>query len=669
MDRSEKIILILFIGILCFALCVAGTLAGILLLGQKLAPPFITTSESFRTETEQPTVEITQSPTVTSVQMSSAEETLQLLNTTLIPATDLVLIAEKFQGKQDIPRTLTSAPVDYKVGDKAPFWVLNVDTSVNTQVTARLAYETKDVYFWIAEGVSYEQEDLKELVETFARKIYPTDQEFFGKEWLPGVDNDPHLYILFAPGLGDSVAGYMSSTDGVLSAAHPYTNQHEMFTINSDIQTLTDPYTFGVTAHELQHLIHDYHDSNEEGWFNEGFSELAVFLNGYQTGGFDSVFAYDPDIQLNEWPDDSSMVEAHYGAGFLFTTYMLDRFGEDFTKAVVAEPKNGLSSMDAVLTDEAVVDPLDGQAINADLFFQDWTLANYLQEASVSDGRYDYHNFAQVPSFSDTELISDCASSQLQRAVHQYGTDYIHFSCRGEHTLQFVGQETVPVIPMDPKDGEFYVWSNKADASDMTMTREFDLTQVSGQVEMSFDTWYDLETDYDFLYLMASQDGENWQLLNPPSCTSTNLTGNNYGCSYNGNTPTWKRETVNLSAFAGKKIWLRFEYVTDAAVTGEGFAIDNLSIPQIDYAADFETDADGWNLAGFVRMNNRIPQTFLLSTIQYKEGSAVVTKYQLAPGEKLTLSGDNANLSDLVLVISGTARYSRQEASYLLDIE
>ncbi|MPM54035.1 hypothetical protein SDC9_100808 [bioreactor metagenome] len=424
-----------------------------------------------------------------------------------------------------------------------------------------------------------------------------------------------------------------------------------------------------MAAHELQHLIHDYHDSNEESWLNEGFSELAVFLNGYETGGFDSVFSYDPDMQLNEWPDDSSLVEPHYGAGFLFTTYMLDRFGEDFTKAVVAEPKNGLSSVDAVFTDKVVVDPLDGQAINADLFFQDWTLANYLQDDSVSDGRYDYHNYAQVPSFSDTELISDCGNSQLGRSVHQYGTDYIHFNCNGDHTLQFVGQETVPVIPMDPKDGDFYVWSNKADASDMTMTREFDLTLVSGPVEMSFDTWYDLETDYDFLYLMASEDGENWQLLNPPSCTSTNLTGNNFGCSYNGQTPTWKKETVDLSAFAGKKIWLRFEYVTDAAVTGEGFAIDALSIPQIDYVADFETDADGWDLAGFVRMNNRIPQTFLLSTIQYKGGSAIVTKYQLAPGEKLTLSGKNGELDDLVLVVSGSARYSRQEASYLIDIE
>ena len=111
--------------------------------------------------------------------MSSAEETFQLLDTTVIPATDLVLVAEKFEGKKDIPRTLTTPPIDYKVGDEAPFWVLNTDTSVNTRVTARLAYETKDVYFWIAEGVNYDQEALKELVETFDRKISIASAKLF----------------------------------------------------------------------------------------------------------------------------------------------------------------------------------------------------------------------------------------------------------------------------------------------------------------------------------------------------------------------------------------------------------------------------------------------------------------------------------------------------------
>jgi immune inhibitor A len=37
-------------------------------------------------------------------------------------------------------------------------------------------------------------------------------------------------------------------------------------------------------------MIHWYQDRNESSWLNEGFSELAAFLNGYGGGGFDYVY-------------------------------------------------------------------------------------------------------------------------------------------------------------------------------------------------------------------------------------------------------------------------------------------------------------------------------------------------------------------------------------------
>ncbi len=58
---------------------------------------------------------------------------------------------------------------------------------------------------------------------------------------------------------------------------------------------------------------------------------------------------------------------------------------------------------------------------------------------------------------------------------------------------------------------------------------------------------------------------------------------------------------------------LRFEYITDAAVNGEGFMIDDVSIPEIGYFTDFEADAGGWEPAGFARIQNVLPQTFRIS--------------------------------------------------------
>ncbi len=678
MDRSEKIILFVFTGVIGVVLCLVVALGGILLLGQRLSTPAVTPTAFTPTEvlpTQTPVMQLTPQAANTlftdSPVLAGAEITLEALKQTEIPATDLVTIAEKFKGKSNIALSLTTPPVNYQVGDELYFWSLNVDSGVYTHIPTHLAYKTDRVYFWVADGVSYDENALQALVETFSNNIYPTDQEFFGKEWIPGVDNDPHLYILYAADLGSSVAGYTSGTDEVLTEAHPYANEHEMFAINASVQTLSDPYTYAVAAHELQHLIHNYHDSNEESWLNEGFSELAVFLNGYQTGGFDSVFSYNPDIQLNEWPNNPSLVEAHYGAGFLFTSYLLDQFGEDITKAVVADKANGLASIDDVFSTKEVQDDLTGKPMSADQLFQDWTLANYLQDSTISDGRFTYRDLTDPPVFTDTEVVPSCENVSLQRTVHQYGTDYIHLYCSGNYQLDFSGDATVQVIPVDSQQGEYFIWSNKADSSDMTMTRQFDFSLVTGEIKLNYDMWYDLETDYDFLYLLASEDGENWQILHSPSCTAYNVTGNNYGCAYNGKTPAWKNETVDLSDFAGKKVWLRFEYVTDAAVTGEGFAIDNISLSQIDYSTDFERDTGGWDLAGFVRMNNRIPQTFLVSTIQKLEGKTVVNQYQLAAGESLQLAPlDNENyFSDLVLVISASARYSRQEADYKVQIK
>jgi hypothetical protein len=209
-------------------------------------------------------------------------------------------------------------------------------------------------------------------------KIYPTTREFFGSEWSPGIDGDEHIYILYARGLGFSVAGYFSSSDSVHPLIQEYSNGHEMFLFNADNTALGEEFTYGVLAHEFQHMIHWNLDGNETSWLNEGSSELAAFINGYDPGGFDWLYINDPDLQLNDWPNDQNATTPHYGAGFLFMTYFLDRFGEEATQALVRDPANGLESVDDVLRETAATDPLTSQPITADDFFMDWVVTNFL---------------------------------------------------------------------------------------------------------------------------------------------------------------------------------------------------------------------------------------------------------------------------------------------------
>src|SRR4030095_3927056 len=108
---------------------------------------------------------------------------------------------------------------------------------------ATLRYATPHVYFWVQDGVSYDDGEMKDLVDAFESKIYPTDREFFGSEWSPGVDGDVHIYVIYTEGLGSSVAGYFNSTDSFNPLIKENSNAHETFML-STTQGLGDEYTY-----------------------------------------------------------------------------------------------------------------------------------------------------------------------------------------------------------------------------------------------------------------------------------------------------------------------------------------------------------------------------------------------------------------------------------------
>ena len=222
-------------------------------------------------------------------------------------------------------------------------------------------------------------------------------------------------------------------------------------------------------------------------------------------------------------------------------------------------------------------------------------------------------------------------------------------------------------MPADAYSGDYMFYSNKGDESDMTLTREFDFTDVSAPIEISYYTWYDLEKDYDYLYLVASTDGENWEILTTPSCTTLDISGNSYGCGYNAATGDWVEETVDLSQFAGEKVTLRFEYVTDAAVNGEGLLLDDVSVDAIDYFTDFESDEGGWVANGFARVTNQLPQEFEVSLI-LKDGKTTVTHLDLSENNTVSVQLNLDAGDEVILVVSGTTPYTNQTASYQIDL-
>jgi hypothetical protein len=439
MNRSLLIALIVVVGvIICCVLTVALTSAGIIYLATDgsgfpwninadLGPATATPMVIRPTLSPTPPVSgIYETPVAADPPVTN--ETLQTLKDSIVPINDLIDLAERLGGISDIPLTVPPPDNPYLVGAGNTFWLTNVDSNQNFQVDMTLRFATEHAYFWVENGVDYDQDELEALALTFEYDIYPTNRTFFGSEWTPGIDGDAHLYILYARDLGYNLAGYYSSADEFHPLAHEYSNAHETFVLNADNVNFGQEYTYGVLAHEFQHMIHWYRDRNESSWLNEGFSELASFLNGFDTGGFDFLYASNPDLQLNDWPNDPAKTSPHYGSSFMFVTYFLDRFGDTATQALVAHPDNGMTSVDAVLLELNAQDALTGELIQADDLFSDWVVANFLHDPQVADGRYAYHNKDNVPSTIETETIDQCAGDQLTRDVHQYGVDYIRIT-------------------------------------------------------------------------------------------------------------------------------------------------------------------------------------------------------------------------------------------------
>jgi len=679
----SKILLVVAVVFACMTICCCLALAGVMIYSQQVVTddgplpdfelPLFTTPVPEPTEVIFPTEETgnnqnQSTPEATGQTSEGAWETLLTLEEAEVPVNDLRELAMRLGGKSDIPTSVPAPAQPYQNGDTLEFWVSNMDTDENFRIDASLVVTGDHVYFWVENGVDYSRNDVQALVDAFDQKIYPTDRNFFGSENTPGVDNETRLYILYASNIGSSVAGYFSSADAVHPLAHPYSNAHEMFVMSADNAPLDDDYTFGVLAHEFQHMIHWNLDRNEESWLNEGFSELASYLNNYDVGSAAYSFASDPDIQLNTWPglDDSYV---HYGSSYLFVSYILERFGNDFTQALVQNTNNGMASLDEILKAQNIPNPSTNQALTADDVFADWAVANILNDQNVADGQYAYTGGTDVPTFSPEETYSSCPVSWQTSEVRQFGTDYIEFSCEGDFTLEIQGVNEVGLLPEGAYSGDYAFWSNRGDESDMTLTREFDFTSISGKITLDYQLWYELEENWDYAYLVVSEDGgKSWSILETPNGTDYNPQGNAYGWGWTGTSNGWTNERIDLSQYAGKSIQIRFEYVTDAAVNENGLMVDDVKVEAVGYSSDFEMDEGGWQAAGFVRVQNRLPQTFAVSVISTGRNPTVQT-YQLTDTHSVSIPmtvGDQVD--SVILVVSGTTRFNTQPAIYRYQV-
>ncbi len=417
-------------------------------------------------------------------------------------------------------------------------------------------------------------------------------------------------------------------------------------------------------------------------WLEEGAAQFSERLNGFADSvGTPYNFAAQPETQLNTWSDGSAGSNAsHYGASYLFWSYLYDRFGPDVTKALLQNPDRSIRGVLTKLSEEGVTNPDTGMPFSFEQVFADFVVANWMGREKIepNDNRYNYTGIDVPPMALRGSLGVGDYPVNVRETVPQFGTHYFELKGNEPVTINFKGDTAVRLLPTDNEDGAFW-WSNRADQSNTRLTREVDLTNTASAT-LKFRAWYRLEQDYDYAYVSVSEDGgKTWKTLKTATCTTENKLKANLGCGFNGQSggtserstaPQWIDEQADLSAYAGKKVLLRFEMITDAGANREGLAIDNIAIPEIGYTDDGPNADGSWQAEGWVRVENALPQMWVVQVIVTNDdGTRSLQRLTLKDGEGLVRLDFGSKVRSAILAVSPTTQVTTEQGQYSLQIK
>ncbi|GAB4572483.1 MAG: hypothetical protein Kow0077_12040 [Anaerolineae bacterium] len=468
-------------------------------------------------------------------QGGSSGRTLRTLQNTTVPVRDAPDLAARLSGLADATSIQANRAPDYRTGDRETFFVGNNDSNEILTVEATLAAEAPGVYLWVQDGISYDPARLAMVASFLDQQLFPAVRELFGHEASPGIDGDPHIYVLNVQNIGNSIGGYFNDSSTYPRQIFETSNEHEMFVVavdNVPFDSSAYPY---VLAHEFVHMIQHNIDENEETWVTEGTAELGAFLTVGARLGAINDYLRNPTIQLNSWDIDNPL--PYYGAAALFFNYLSERLGPAFSLTHSQQPADSIDGIDQALAALDARDPVSGNLLTFNDLFADWLIANLLNDSTLADGRFGYSRLRLGASpAAITQTINTYPIELNYQQVNQFGARYIRLesSVPRTVTINFTGSDTVAVVPTKAHSGQHVYWANRTDQSNPRLTRAFDLSDVTSAT-FSFWTWYEMEPFWDYGYLSISTDGgASWIPLETEATTHQDPNNRAFAAGYTG---------------------------------------------------------------------------------------------------------------------------------------
>lgn len=393
------------------------------------------------------------------------------------------------------------------------------------------------------------------------------------------------------------------------------------------------PYQYeSAIAHEFQHLIHRDNDADELSWVNEGCSTLAEFICGYgHTTNLFYYMAYFWDTSLVIWEGNLE----NYGVVYLWTLYMYEHYGgQPLIWDIVHEQANGIQGWNNVLKAHHI-------RKNFDQIFQDWEIANYLDDTSFANGIYGYYNLDlpcaasggwDIPySISYWGLYDEAYPTgwRLPERLPYIAWYWELYDGSPALKVKFNGDDYAGVSPHSASnewysDGTAYSWFRLGNSFSIPTTG----------ATLKFWSYYDIELDWDYAYVEVHDlTTDEWYTL--PSINTVSTIPNpqdNPNCpdefeptaylaagrwnGFTGNSGGWYQELMDLTPFAGHDVEVYFTYWTDPYTLGLGWYVDDIEIPQIGFTDNVENGVNGWTVnAGWYITTGVIPNKFQVNFI------------------------------------------------------
>ncbi len=340
--------------------------------------------------------------------------------------------------------TLQRTALDFRVGDQERFWVYNLQSKSFDTVRAELKAVGAISYVWVALGewnnnhVTATEVDaiLTALERSTSTSSLDSTKGILQINRLAYGD-PPNINTSFQKGRGDGkthflicdiqdgwsgtgsyVAGFFFNVDVDPNTGRTdVSNRRDMLYIdsypglyfNGRRRTST---ALATLSHEFQHLIHWNYDPFEVTFFNEGLSEYAEFLCGFDLRSPLGYFG-NPNVALTLW---NNVIE-DYSRAALWTRFAAEQYGTTFLRNFVQNSNTGIPAFEQALAQSGVTKSFTTT-------MQNFFLANWLG-SSASDPSLRY----ATPLAGRPKARGDYVDPNIQRidTLPQLSAHYIRF--------------------------------------------------------------------------------------------------------------------------------------------------------------------------------------------------------------------------------------------------